>query len=147
MAACVSASAIVMLSGGSLNQTIGTLSARRAGVRPPSSDGTCCVEFARVGLKRFECRKVLHLRHPERLRAIANRPKERVLHEMDVVQPLMDRLVVARRGVSADRSPEFGVGPGLMRVEIVQPVSSCRAQMIFAVVMICAECRCACSAA
>ena len=45
-----------------------------------------------------------------------------MLHEMQVVQPLPDGLVVASRGNGANRTPVFGIGPRLVRVQFVEPV-------------------------
>ena len=92
----VSASATVIVSGGSLNHTIDTGSASRASLRSPA--GRASARDTRVRTRAaVERGEIIGLRHRERTIPGADRPEKRMLHEMNVVQPLADRLVVARR--------------------------------------------------
>ena len=84
---------------------------------------------------------------------IAGDPAKRVLDDVNVMQSRADRLVVSRLVVCSDETPVFGVRPRLMTIKIakdtfhIHGVAYPIPRNTFAVVMICAECRCACSAA
>ena len=76
--------------------------------------------LARVGLEVGQRGEAFRRGHRERRPSIADDPAERALHDVEMVQPLPDCLVGRRRRVRLDRSPVFGVGPGLMLVQIAQ---------------------------
>ena len=60
---------------------------------------------------------------PRRL-PVSNRPPEHALHEVNVMQPLSDGLVVSRGRMRLDRAPMLGVRPGLVIVESREVVGS-----------------------
>ena len=43
-----------------------------------------------------------------------------MLHQMNVKQSFADRLIVQRRGIRLERPPVLGVGPLLVRVQLVE---------------------------
>src|SRR5436189_280170 len=71
---------------------------------------------------------------------------------------MVDRLIAAGRWLVAKRAPVLGVGPGLVAIQVAKPFVGHSGKptpitrlpdypITFDVVMICAECRWACSAA